>query len=140
DRHQPSKIAHVASASFRRFRRGVDVELSAPPRRIALPTTMIEDADIAIASMRGVTYPEIAMGTNSTLYATASPRFCLTKRAACLATTTVCGTAARLDLKNTKSAALRPMSAAVEGAIDTWAAASAGASFNPSPTIMARRP
>ena len=41
---------------------------------------------------------------------------------------------------NTRSAALRPTSAAEAGAIDACAAASAGVSFNPSPTIRTFRP
>ena len=50
------------------------------------------------------------------------------------------GAAPRVEPRNTRSAALRPISAAVAGAIKTCARTIAGASFNPSPTIRTRWP
>ena len=56
------------------------------------------------------------------------------------ATLCVAATASSPSRRNTKSAAVRPASEALDGAIETCAAASAPASFKPSPTINGRRP
>src|SRR3546814_12295925 len=50
------------------------------------------------------------------------------------------GTLSRSGRRNTKSAACRPKSAALPGAMETCAATSAGASLRQSPTISALRP
>src|SRR5437773_4470417 len=100
----------------------------------------MDDPDIATAAASGVTYPKIAKGTATTLYATAMAKFCRTSRPAFRAIEIARGTADRLSRRNTRSAALRPTSAAEAGAIDACAAASAGASFSPSPIISTFRP
>ena len=72
DWYQDDQIVHVAG----RTRRGRSAAVSwfplarrlrGRPRRMALATTTMEDADMAIAATRGVTWPATATGTASTL-------------------------------------------------------------------------
>ena len=57
-------------------------------RRSAFATTTSDDIDIEIAATNGVTWPRIATGTATALYATASARFWRTNTAAFRATAT----------------------------------------------------
>lgn len=56
---------------------------------------MIEELDIAAAAINGVTMPAMANGTASTLYPTARPMFCATKRRARRATPSASATGDR---------------------------------------------
>ena len=70
----------------------------------------------------------------------AMAKFCSAMRRAARATASVSSTGARRSPWNTASAAVCEMSAALEGEREACAAASAGASLRPSPTISTLRP
>src|SRR5260370_14436194 len=133
--HSPASKTAVAGDDSA----GCGAILGRPLRRSALATTTIDDPDIATAATSGVTCPVIANGTATTLYAMATATFSPTRWLAFRAGEIARGTADRLSRRNTKSAALRPTSAAEAGAIDGCATASAGAAFSPSPTIRTFR-
>lgn len=66
DRNQPcEEVAHASTGRKPRDR----VSRACPPddRRSALATTRIDDVDMAIAAISGVTYPAIASGRASAL-------------------------------------------------------------------------
>ena len=102
--------------------------------------TISDDDDMASAASSGVSIPAIASGTAKRLYTSAMPKFCRTSRPERRATSTVSTIGRSSRPWNTTSAVVWLTSTAVEGDIDTAAAASAGASFSPSPTIRTVRP
>lgn len=66
DGDEESEHRHCAGTGLRLFLAGgvsVFVFPMRRPKRRALPMTIIEEPDIAIAAISGVTYPRIAIGT-----------------------------------------------------------------------------
>ena len=88
--------------------------------------------------MSGVTSPSIASGTAIRLYTTESHRFSTISFRALAAMRTASATGASFSPRKTASAWACAIWAAEIGEIDTCAAASAGASLRPSPTISGR--
>lgn len=119
---QPDRVAHVAASNCMAIFAPCGLfafRLAALERRRALATTRIEEEDIATAAISGVTYPATARGRANKLYTIESVMFCITSRLAVRAMLIASGTLSRLEPRKTRSAALRPTSAAEEGAIDT---------------------
>src|SRR5262245_46489904 len=108
--------------------------------RSAFAVTSKDEPDMAIAATSGVARPAIAIGTAMALYTTASQRFSRISRFALGASRSASPTGASASPRNTASAAACDRCTALIGESDTSAAASAGASLRPSPTISTLRP